>query len=513
MESNMQSTTTNLSQNVQNNVQQPQQPVTNTSGYVQPVVNNVPQQPVFNNTTTIMNNVPQQPQQPVFTQTVAGEPQTIQLNTQPVQQVTQPIMQTIPTEQQATDISAQSIQATLQNEPVVAQEQPQATLQEQVQKPQHQVIDKVIMDVTKLQYIATQIKQVAKDEGLTPISQICYIVVNKDGFRVYASNKDQVIDVIDDTYSYTTEFNIAVSAKKFINLALNLDPGQVEFIFDDVQKVLTIKTETGRFQFAEQADMSTGLALTINHTVPIDYNTLESIDFNSLLESIDKSKSIRTYAKGLSSSPESRVDGVYCEDGILFSTDSNFVLMQPATQGLTNKNFAMSSELVDIITALDFDTNNVKFGLVENQGIILTDGKITLSSIFGQPLDENAKQVCLSFYNVDYNIKMIIDTKKCLSILKRITPFIEVGTDDDNVLYKINGNILQVESLQGSGLDTVNIENTQNYNANFKLPVQRTQKLLSTLTDSTFVLTVNPEQQQTVCFNFENFKCVASLSE
>ncbi len=506
MESNMQSTTTNLSQNVQNNVQQPQQPVTNTSGYVQPVVNNVPQQPVFNNTTTTMNNVPQQPQQPqqpVFTQTVAGEPQTIQINTQPVQQVVQPVSQ-------VTNISQQPVEETISTNTDMVQV---ATQEEEPPVVKHQITDKVIMDVTKLQYIATQIKQVAKDEGLTPISQICYIVANKDGFRVYASNKDQVIDVIDDTYSYTTEFNISVSAKKFINLVLNLDPGQVEFIFDETQKVLTIKTETGRFQFAEQADMSTGLALTINHTIPVDYNTMEPIDFNSLLESIDKSKSIRTYAKGLSSSPESRVDGVYCEDGILFSTDSNFVLMQPATQGLTNKNFAMSSELVDIITALAFDNNNVKFGLVENQGIVLTDGKITLSSIFGQPLDENVKQVCLSFYNVDYNIKMIIDTKKCLGILKRVTPFIEVGTDDDNVLYKINGNLLQVESLQGSGLDTVNIENTQNYNTNFKLPVQRTQKLLSTLTDSTFVLTINPEQQQTVCFNFENFKCVASLSE
>ena len=242
MESNMQSTTTNLSQNVQNNVQQPQQPVTNTSGYVQPVVNNVPQQPVFNNTTTTMNNVPQQPQQPVFTQTVAGEPQNIQINTQPVQQVVQPVSQ-------VTNISQQPVEETIPTNTAMVQV---ATQEEEPPVVKHQITDKVIMDVTKLQYIATQIKQVAKDEGLTPISQICYIVANKDGFRVYASNKDQVIDVIDDTYSYTTEFNIAVSAKKFTNLALNLDPGQVEFIFDDVQKVLTIKTETGRFQFAEQ---------------------------------------------------------------------------------------------------------------------------------------------------------------------------------------------------------------------------------------------------------------------
>ena len=225
MEPNMQSTTTNLSQNVQNNVQQPQQPqqpVTNTSGYVQPMVNNVPQQPVFNNTTTTMNSVPQQPQQPVFTQTVVGEPQNIQLNTQPVQQVVQPVSQ-------VTNIPQQPVQEKIQTSTVATQV---ATQEEEPPVVKHQVIDKVIMDVTKLQYIATQIKQVAKDEGLTPISQICYIVANKDGFRVYASNKDQVIDVIDDTYSYTTEFNISVSAKKFINLVLNLDPGQVEFIFD-----------------------------------------------------------------------------------------------------------------------------------------------------------------------------------------------------------------------------------------------------------------------------------------
>ena len=68
-----------------------QQPVMSTAGYSQPVVNNVPQQPASNETTTLNTS---QPQQPVFTQTVAGESQNIQLNTQPAQQVVQPIMQT-----------------------------------------------------------------------------------------------------------------------------------------------------------------------------------------------------------------------------------------------------------------------------------------------------------------------------------------------------------------------------------------------------------------------------------
>ena len=131
-----------------------------------------------------------------------------------------------------------------------------------------------------VKYLVSQVKKIAKDEGLSPLTQICYIVVNKEGLRLYASNQDQTIDVLSDTYSYTTEFNISVSAKKFTDLVLNLDPGIVEFTFNTEQKVLILTTETGRFQFVEQADMSTGLTITIDHMFKGTTEQLEDIEFD-----------------------------------------------------------------------------------------------------------------------------------------------------------------------------------------------------------------------------------------
>lgn len=523
MEPNMQGTTMNLGANVQNNVQQPvmnnnveqpQQPVMNTSGYSQPVVNNVPQQPVFNET-TVMNT--QQPQQPVFTQTVAGQPQNIQLNTQPVQQVAQPVMQTIPTEQQANNISAQSVQATLQNEPVVTQEQPQVAVQEQVQKPQHQITDKVIMDVKDLQKLVSQAKQIANDENLVPISQIYYLVVNKDGFRIFASNDAQVLDVVDTTYSYTQEFQIAINSKKFTDLVMNLDPGTVEFTFNEQQKILTLTTETGRFQFTEQADMSTGFSLTIDHKFKMDYNSMQTVDFEGLLDTIIKSKPIRTLANSMQ---QKGLNGVFFTKGLTLSTDSNLIFMQQAVQGFLDKDLGMSSALADLLTSLTFDNSNVRFGLVTGeiaqgvnvQGIVFTDGKVTISSPLIEQLDQSIIDVCMNFWNVDYNAKIVFDTKKIISILKRVSPFIEMGTDDDSVLYQFNGNTTTIESLGGSGLDTLYGENPGNYNGNFKLQVQRTLKVLGTITDSTFNLTINPQDLRSVCFSYGQYKCVASVS-
>lgn len=502
MENNMQSTTTNLGGIVQNNIPQqsitnnqqgvnnintvqPQQSEMSTSGYSQPVENNIPQQPVSDGTTITMNN------------------------TQPLQSVIEPL-------NQVNNITEQSVQGVKVEQssnittPPVLDDQP----------VQHQATNEVIIDSKNLQRLVNQVKQVANNENLEPLSQVYYLVVNSDGFRIYASNVSQVVDVIDDTYSYTQEFQIAVNAKKFTDLVMNLDAGQVIFTYNDAQKVLTVSTSTGRFQFTEQVDMGTGYALTIDHRFKVeDKTTMEDLDFNALIDAIKKTRPVRTYAKSLSSQ-EDVLDGIYIIQDIMLSTDGNFILMQKATQGFADKDIALSSGLVDILTSLSFDTDSVKFSIVTAEvagdvklrGIVFTDGKITLSSPLIAQLDQNILDICLNFWNIDYNVKLIFDTKKYLSILKRVAPFIEFGTDDDNLLHTISGNTVRIESLGGSGLDTMIIENTQNYAGSLKLPVQRTQKLLSTITDSTFNLTINPEQKDSVCFVYDEYKCVVSLS-
>ena len=469
-----------------------QQPVMSTAGYSQPVVNNVPQQPTSNETTTLNTS---QPQQPVFTQTVAGEPQNIQLNTQPVQQVVQPIMQT-------------TVENTQQ--PVQAATQPQ--------QPKHQVSDKVIIDVKELQYLVSQVKKIAKDEGLSPLTQICYIVVNKEGLRLYASNQDQTIDVLSDTYSYTTEFNISVSAKKFTDLVLNLDPGTVEFTFNTEQKVLILTTETGRFQFVEQADMSTGLTITIDHMFKGTTEQLEDIEFDKYIDSITSSKSIRNIAKTLSETDD-KIDGVYCTNNLIISTNQNLILMQAATAALYGKEFALSSESADILTTLTFK-DKVKFMLATAQeedgivitGAIFTDGNLTFSTKLKDSLNPYIVEACVNYWNQQYTKKVAINTTSTLKTLKRIIPFIEMGTDDDNIQYNLAGQVITVESLQGSGKDTLQVTNNENYNTQFRLPAQSIANLLSTVKEETYTITFNPEDTNTICFNFEDFKCVASLS-
>ena len=469
-----------------------QQPVMSTAGYSQPVVNNVPQQPASNETTTLNTS---QPQQPVFTQTVAGESQNIQLNTQPVQQVVQPIMQT-------------TVENTQQ--PVQAATQPQ--------QPKHQVSDKVIIDVKELQYLVSQVKKIAKDEGLSPLTQICYIVVNKEGLRLYASNQDQTIDVLSDTYSYTTEFNISVSAKKFTDLVLNLDPGTVEFTFNTEQKVLILTTETGRFQFVEQADMSTGLTITIDHMFKGTTEQLEDIEFDKYIDSITSSKSIRNIAKTLSETDD-KIDGVYCTNNLIISTNQNLILMQAATAALYGKEFALSSESADILTTLTFK-DKVKFMLATAQeedgivitGAIFTDGNLTFSTKLKDSLNPYIVEACVNYWNQQYTKKVAINTTSTLKTLKRIIPFIEMGTDDDNIQYNLAGQVITVESLQGSGKDTLQVTNNENYNTQFRLPAQSIANLLSTVKEETYTITFNPEDTNTICFNFEDFKCVASLS-
>lgn len=399
----------------------------------------------------------------------------------------------------------------------------QATTNTQTQpvevKPQPKVSNTVIIPVSTLQHLVNQVKLVTGANTTEVLGNVFYIEVNKNGIIMKATNKAQTIEVKDSSVSYTVEFATAVNATKFGGLVSNLEEGQVELIYDKEQRALTLTTGTGRFSFAEQIDLSTGQTITVEHQYEAKENELVPFNLDALLNVVNQSKPVRMFAKNM---PDDKPqDAIYLKNGSLVSYDSGFVLVAEAPAEFKNTDIALGSAFLDILPSLTFNKDNVKFSIVNVskdtnstiQGIVVTDGVITISSTFYSSINEDKWERCAPYLDVNYGISYTLDVQKCLRVLDRVAPFIEMGTDADSVQYTFKGNQLEIKSLTSAGVDMLLIDNPLNYFTTIKLPVQRVQKLLSVVQEPTFKITVSTEVSTVVCFSFGTYKCIVATSK
>lgn len=371
------------------------------------------------------------------------------------------------------------------------------------------VSDRLIVNVKELQKMVSQAKKLATGDTLILLSQVFYLVFDNNGLKITATNGNETVDIINRKTKYTQEVRISVDAKKFAELVSNITCEQVEFIYNDEQSILTLQTDNGYFRFSQAIDLSTGLPITLQHNFEFSYDDMKPLEYSALNELVNKTKPIRKFAEGFSV-----IEGVYFTD-IAISTDSNLMLMQETLATLRDEEFFIGSVYLDLLSQLTIDNDKCRYTLVREEGkviaIVVSDGSITFSG----RTKENERipvKTCRNFWKTDFVNKIKVSTSRCYNILKAVSIFVNHNNDNDNVLFTINGNSLEVKAIDGSAKDLIVCDNVSNYNVSIKLPIFKIMGIIQTITLPEFTISIDPNNSQCICFEYDNFKCIVALS-
>ena len=90
--------------------------------------------------------------------------------------------------------------------------------------------------------------------------------------------------------------------------------------------------------------------------------------------------------------------------------------------------------------------------------------------------------------------------------------FVDQNTDNDNVIFNVESNSLEVKSINGSAKDLIACDNVNNYNVSIKLPINKIIGIVQTITSPEFTISIDPNNSECVCFEYDNFKCIVALS-
>lgn len=388
------------------------------------------------------------------------------------------------------------------------EEQPVVTNTE-VKETTIEVSNRLVVNTKELQKMISQAKKLAVGNILLPTTQVIYLVFGSEGFRVYATDSERTIDVVNKSRKFNQEVRISVDCKKFADLVSKLDDEETEFVYNEEQFTISVVTSTGSFIFPQSTDMTTGMPLQLDHKFKVNSESVQALEYNALVETINKSKPIRKSSEG-----DSSLQGIYFTD-IIISTDSNLILMQDTLASLKNREFYMESTYSDLLASLTVNNDTCKLGLDVREGkivgIVVSDDVITLSG----PVKENTNiplDLCKEFWNTSFDKKITIDTRKCMSVLQRVAALVNHNSDDENATFNIGLNGIEIITLNGEGRDSVSCNNETGYSTSIKLPIMNILNLLGTVVAPSFKISINPETQNCVCFEFDNYKCIVALS-
>lgn len=461
----------------------------NVQGNTVGSIDNTPQ-------TISLNNLQQENLQAnaqVVNPTTTAQINNFNVTEQPVNSIPQPVNEVVTTEH------TQNISV---NEPVVDDVEQPINIQPIIQ-------DEFIIDVKLLKRLVSSAKKVGIYDAYIPQSQVLNISLDRKGITLNTSNGDEDYECVDTTYQYTDILKAAVDINKFSELILALDTDTVKLSIGE-NNSLVVNTGNGSFKFAERVDSDVGQPIISNLRFRKDYEELVPLDYNKLLEIINHTKPVRSFASSMET-----MMGIYFTD-IVICSDTSIILMQENSKELVNGNFFLNSRFCDVLNTLDFNVANCRIGFNKNElgnttNIIISDGRLTIcgnvDSETGLPLD-----ICREYWKQEFGTTVTMDTNKCLNVLKRVKPFVVNGQNTDKTTFAVVGNTLKVISLQGDATDSLDVQNSSSYNGSFELPFPKIFAVLQTINSPTFNLTLNKDINNCIGLEFDGFKCIIGLT-
>lgn len=366
-----------------------------------------------------------------------------------------------------------------------------------------------------LRDIVNKARKVGKWEPMVVRTQVINLTLDKNGITVCTTSGKVDYEHTDRNYSFNKSINVCVDNKILGDVLNNITIGEIELVFDEVTKVLTIKSpenvdEQFSFPLPQRIDISTQQPIDLSLSLPLSYDTMIPFDYNKICNIINQSKPVRAFVSG-----RADFDGVYFSN-LIISSDASIMLMQENDINIKDKNFFVSTEFCEYIATMPFNSNKTRIGFAtDNSGnvyaINISDGDTTLCGTVtvtsGIPTE-----ICQQFWNTPFNTKVSIDTKRMCNSLKRIIPFIDKISDDDGATFQIENNMLKVTPYSKIAHDTMMIENPSQLKIDINLSIVRMAKLLQAVKSNKFNITFNPENANCVCLEYDNYKCIVALA-
>lgn len=469
----------------------------NISGAVPPVFGSIPQNTVPNQVSGAVNL------------TTSGYAQ--QVATTGVNQVSSV---TVP----ATEIPATKIEAI--NTPIteVQQMTSSVTFEPPVQTKTVQapavVEGEIIIPTVLLREMIRVARKVGVYNNAQPQSEVLNLIIDNNGITMRTSNGPDDYECVDKTFSFTGNLTAAVDIKLFGDFMNTVSSISVKLDFDEATGVLTVITDTGTFKFPQRMDASTQLPVITTLKYDMNYDEMQPLNYNVLMDTLNLTKPVRDFAKGFET-----IRGAFFSD-IVITSDASIMLMQDNITDFKNRDFFIGGELCDLIGSVEFNPLACKVGYVNDdegnlRGIVVSDGRTKLCG----PIDVQTDlpvELCKQFWGSTNFVKKInVSVQKCVNVIKSVIPFINANYDKDCIALEIEGNAVRVISRNGAAVDTIMGINTENYKTPVALllPAVKLFKILQTVKSETFDIMIDPSNNDCICLQYDNFKCIVALSE
>lgn len=348
------------------------------------------------------------------------------------------------------------------------------------------------------------------------IAQVITLDFSENGLIARASNNFMDFEYIYTNYSYNQVVHMAIDIKKLRDLLNTLEGNyNVKLEYEDNNGVVTMyvgENLEGVYQLPKRMDASTYDDIVIELRAELPYSEMHNMNYTEFIELLNQIKPIREFVS------KEALKGILFRD-IVMCTDEHVLSMHKNIDALVNDNFFIKDTICKSLSEMTFDDIKCKVGILsraeENADwLIISDGIKTLCTYVsresGVPYEQGHK-----FWDANFNIEVEIDTKKCLSILKRLNIFLyNIGNDNSvPVIFDLDNNVLKIKTRESNADETLLVKSSVSYKATYNLPIKKLLKILSTIKSQTFTLSINPEYAFCVCLGFDDMKCVISVTE
>lgn len=392
--------------------------------------------------------------------------------------------------------------------PVQAETQPVA----QEELPKEPVIrDKFIVPSMLLKTMLNGAKKVGNYNPFAPKSQVLCMTLDSNGIEFRASDGKIDVKLLDTNYRYNQTLSATVDIKMFSDVIANVDCDDVELLFDTEKQILTVLTATGTAKFPQRIDASTRGPINITLEGATSYDNMIRLNIDDLIRILSQTKPVREFAKQIET-----MDGVYFGD-IVITTDRLTMLLMDNITSVKNGGFLIGSKFCDLLCSLDFNNENCRIGFTVDptgvvKGITVSDNRTTICGPVETRHDINV-DVCMNFWNNNFDKKITIDTRKFINALKRVIPFIVPVADDGDVLkFIISDNTLTIKSKNGGATETLGVTSVTPYQAELNLSAGKVLKILQSVKSATFDLTMQDGNNMCICLAYDDYKCVMAVA-
>ena len=380
------------------------------------------------------------------------------------------------------------------------------------------VVDNNISDIKIPLSLLKSLVGIASKVGvaneIVPRSKILLINFNEAGITLKATDGTICTSIVDNTYVFTKPIATSVDIHLFTDVLKVLDSVMVTIQFDDVHRVMSLKTDNGGiYNFPQRMDDSGNVPNIDDLMLDIPYDSMKVVNYNKFMSYIDTSKLTVNSAKVID---DSSYQGMYFGD-LVMASDTVVLLAIVNELDLNVPPFYLNAKFISTIKAIPFNVDKFRIGFVINpqtnvvEDVAFSDDKYTLFSPVRIPKTYPSSTVTSYWSSNDYEYEIEVKSADLIKVIKPILPFISAENNKNRLRITINGNVMTVTDVDGYTSCQIDIQNHKNLqmDKSFELPAKHLYNLIQSINEPVLKMCTNiPTEAPAMSLPFGNNKAV-----